>query len=201
LQSGQSLQEAGMEVAGNYCIVNDIAEAEVVLKFVSVCMPHIKNVIFPDFTHFITDKLTSHEFRNRNEKGEAFARYIDLAADTFNAFFKSAKQTRKDLLQIIEFHTEFDEVSRSYGIFVPGGKMLKEKFLPDSYFDVFLFSYFISEDEDAKPPFEERFKFITRKWRYYDARSLGGMFDPNTELKIPNDLQMVISKVRKHQNL
>jgi|GEM_PF-3443182 len=190
-----------MEVSGNYYIVNDIVEAEVIVKFVSEFMPHIKVVIFPDFTHFVTDKLTSPLFRNRNTGNDAYGRYVDLAADTFNAFFKSAKQTRDDLVQVIEFHVEFNEIAKSYKIFTPGGKMLSEKFKPESYFDVFLYSHYIDEDTSPNMDFKDRFRFITRKWKHFDARCMGGMFDTTTELMIPNDLQLVIDRLRKYQGI
>lgn len=188
-----------VDVRGNFVVVENILQAEVWLKFVSLFMPKIKVVIVPDFTHFITDTLTDDFFRARGKTAEYYERYVDLAADTFKAFFKSARSTRRDLIQVIEFHLELDDASKKYKIFTPGGKMLNEKFLPDSYFDVFLCSYFVEEDEDKTAKYADRFKFITRKHGYYDARS--NVHDPETELYVPNNLQDVIDRIRKFERI
>jgi hypothetical protein len=188
-----------IDVRGNFVVVENILQAEVWLKFVSLFMPQIKVVIVPDFTHFITDTLTDDFFRARGKTSEYYERYVDLAADTFKTFFKSARSTRRDLIQVIEFHLQFDETSRKYKIFTPGGKMLSEKFLPDSYFDIFLCSYFVEEDEDKTAKYADRFKFITRKHDHYDARS--NVHDPETELYVPNNLQDVIDRIRKFERI
>jgi hypothetical protein len=188
-----------LNIKGNYVLAENILHADVWLKFVSLFMPHIKVVIFPDFTHYITETLTDHDFLAKGQTKQAFERYVELAATAFNAFFKSARVTRKDLIQVIEFHLEFDENAKVWTIFTPGGKMLKEKFKPESYFDVFLVSTFIDEDEDKTLKYGERFKFVTRKMKHFDARS--NVHDPETEALVPNDLQDVISRIRKAENL
>lgn len=188
-----------LDIIGNYIVVENIIQAQIWLQFVSLFMPHIKVVIFPDFTHFITETLTDTNFRLRGKTKEAFERYVDLAADAFNTFFKSARATRKELIQVIEFHIEFDENARVWNIFTPGGKMLKEKFKPESYFDVFLVSHFIDEEDDKDLKYADRFQFLTRKHKHFDARS--NVHDPETELMVPNNLQDVITRIRKRENI
>ena len=79
-----------------------------------------------------------------------------------------------------------------YEIFVPGGKMLKEKFLPDSYYDVMLYTHVMDDDGTIKQ--QDRYKFVTRRTDRYNARCM----DLFEDTYIPNDLQAVLDKVRTY---
>jgi hypothetical protein len=108
-----------------------------------------------------------------------------------NNFITSIDELREDLLVVTEYHCEYNESNGMFEIFVPGGKMLKEKFLPDSYYDVLLYTHVVEEDGT---PQSQRYKFVTHRSDKYNARCLN-LFE---ETYIPNDLQLVIDKVREY---
>jgi hypothetical protein len=181
---------------GNVWYTATFEELKLALQVVNKHMPWIHTVILPDFTHFITAVITSDKFLAQNTQGAAFQRYLILAADAFKAFLLSADDMRKDLIVVTEYHVEMNEVEKQYELFVPGGKMVKEKFLPSSYYDIFLFTDvdFKSADEDAEPIY----RYVTRKTRKYpEARSMGIYSD----LYVPNNLQDALTRFRRHYNI
>jgi len=177
-------------IPGNWAIMPDIKSVESNLKVISNYMPHIKTVIIPDFTHYISKILASESFMKANSGGGAFARFWDLAAASLNAFFLAADSLRDDLIIVLEFHAEYNDTEEVFQIFVPGGKMLSEKFKPESYFDIMLCTYIDKNDSGEITP--DSYKFITRKHSYYNARSM----EMITETFIPNNLETVLSAVR-----
>lgn len=184
--------EGKLQITGNYFVMKDIRYLEDWVKFVSAKMPNIKVLILPDFTHFVSEVIAQKEFIQRKSGGEAFQRFWELAADALNNFITSIDELREDLLVVTEYHCEFNEQTEMFEIFVPGGKMLKEKFLPDSYYDVMLYTHVMNEDDVQKQ--SDRYKFVTRRTAKYNARCL----DLFEDTYIPNDLQSVIDKVRDY---
>lgn len=184
--------EGSFKVSGNYFVMKDVRHLEDWVKFVSQKMPHIKLLILPDFTHYISEVIAQKEFIQRKSGGEAFQRFWELAADALNNFITSIDELREDLLVVTEYHCEYNEATNMFEIFVPGGKMLKDKFLPDSYYDVMLYTHVLSDDEGLKQ--SDRYKFVTRRTDKYNARCLN-IFE---DAYIPNDLQMVVDKVRDY---
>lgn len=166
------------------------------LQFIDKLMPWIHTVILPDFTHFITAVITSDVFLNQNSSGQAYQRYLKLAADAFKNFISESDNLRKDLVIVTEYHTEFNEAENVYELFVPGGKMVKEKFLPSSYYDVFLFTDV--DYGDMSDEAEPIYRYVTRKTRKYpEARSMGIFPD----LYVPNDLHSALTKFRKYHGI
>lgn len=181
-----------LTITGNYYVMKDIRYLEDWVRLVNERMPNIKVLILPDFTHFISEVIAQKEFIARKSGGEAFQRFWELAADALNNFISSIDALREDLLVITEYHSEFNEANGMYEIFVPGGKMLKDKFLPDSYYDVMLYTHVLEDGDGLKQ--SDRYKFVTRRTDKYNARCLD-LFD---EAYIQNDLQVVIDKVKEY---
>lgn len=179
-------------ITGNYVVMKDVRVLEDWIKFVATKMPHIKTLILPDFTHYISEVIAQKEFIQRKSGGEAFQRFWELAADALNNFITSIDDLREDLLVVTEYHCEYNEANNMFEIFVPGGKMLKDKFIPDSYYDVMLYTHVMDDDGNIKQ--EDRYKFVTHRTDKYNARCLN-LFE---DTFIPNDLQMVIDKVREY---
>lgn len=184
-----------IELEGNYVVVRTLDELALWSQVIDKVFKNIKTLIQPDFTHYISNIIAGNQFRSRNSGGEAFSRFWDLAADALNAYFLNIDAMRDDLIVVTEFHVNYDEVGRVYKIHVPGGKMLEEKFLPDSYYDVLLYTRVLDADEE--PNRKERYKFITKKQEKWNARD-GELFE---EEMIPNDLQMVLDKYREKNGL
>lgn len=184
--------DAKLTIFGNYFVMKDLRYLEDWLRFISQKMPNIKMLILPDFTHYVSEILSNKEFIQRKSGGEAFQRFWELAADALNNFITSIDELREDLLVITEYHCEFNEANDTYEIYVPGGKMLKEKFLPDSYYDILLYTHVLEDDGNIKQ--SDRYKFVTHKTAKYNARCLN-LFE---DTFIPNDLQLVVDKVKSY---
>lgn len=184
--------QSGNQIKGNWAMVPDIKSVETYLSVISKYMPHIKTVVIPDFTHYISKILASEAFMKANAGGGAFARFWTLAAESLNSFFLGADNLREDLVVVIEFHAEFNDTEDVFQIFVPGGKMLSEKFKPESYFDIMLCTYIQKNDDDSVTA--DSYKFVTRKFGFYNARSM----ELFAETLIPNNLQTVLDKVRAY---
>jgi hypothetical protein len=181
---------------GNWMVCKDIAAAEEILAFISAKMPQIKNIVIPDFTHYISAVLSQKAFIQRKAGGEAFQRFWELAGDVLNGFFTSIDELREDLVIVTEYHMEYDEPTEMFQIFTPGGKMLNEKFKAESYYDYMLYSHVIVNPDTGKVSPDD-YKFVTERWGKYNARSQG-IFG---ETLIPNNLQTVIDAVRKEEGI
>lgn len=189
------LNKSGLSITGNYFVMKDLKYLEAWLQFIDKQMPHIKILIMPDFTHYISEILSNKEFIQRKSGGEAFQRFWELAAEALNNFITSIDELREDLLVVTEYHCEYDEAKEIFEIYVPGGKMLKDKFLPDSYYDVLLYTHVLEDDGSLKQ--SERYKFVTHKTGKYNARCL----DLFEDTFIPNNLQLVVDKVSDYIGL
>jgi hypothetical protein len=182
-------------VTGNIILAPEFPDMAIASQFVDKLMPWVHTLILPDFTHFITEKITSDEFRGRKFKDEAFARYIDLAAEGYRAFIKGSDHFRKDLIVVTEYHVEWVESRERYELFLPGGQQMKQKFLPASYYDVLLFTDVVhGEEEEDKPLYQ----FVTRATKRYPEARSGGLFE---DLRIENNIQEALTAFRKQQNI
>lgn len=179
-----------IEFTGNFIVVKSLSELALWSQLVNRYMPHIKTLLTPDFTHYVSNIISQKQFIERKAGGEAFQRFWELAGDTLNSYFTNVDDFREDLIVVTEFHSEYDEMAGFYKIFVPAGKMLSEKFLPDSYYDVLLYTNVLSAEEE--PTREKRYKFITKKTDKFNARD-AELFK---EEQIPNNLQIVLDRYR-----
>jgi hypothetical protein len=182
--------EKGNYVSGNYVVNGNLQNLISILNFVDKNIPHIKTLILPDFTHFISAVLSDDQFIRRKSGGEAFQRFWELSADALNSFIRHLDNLRDDLLIITEYHQDYDEVTDSYKIFVPGGKMLEEKFKLESYYEFLYFTH-IEKNEQGEV---DSYNFVTKRWGKYNARC-SGIFK---ETLIPNNLEIVLKKTRKY---
>jgi len=119
----------------------------------------------------------------------------DLSANILNAFFINLDRLRDNIIVVTEYHSIFDPIANEYKIEIPAGKMLDEKFKPDSYYDYLFYTHYVDDDTID---FKDRFKFVTTRYSKYPARTGGGGF---SEALIPNNLQMLIDPVRAYYNI
>jgi hypothetical protein len=182
---------------GNIAICKDIKDIPDWLYFVNKFMPWIHTIILPDFTHYISEIISTPAFIERKAGGEAYQRFWELAAHALRGFILASDNIRPETLVVSEYHAEYNEAAEAYEVFTSGGKMLTEKFLPTSYYDVVLYAHTVfNEDSEEKEVVD--YKFVTRRTRKYpDARAMN-MFD---ELFIPNDLNLVLEKLRETTGL
>lgn len=177
------------EITGNYDIVPNLSDVVTYLRFIDQCMPHIKVVIIPDITHFISNILANPSFITRKTGSEAYQRFWELAGDALNNIILESDLLRDDLIVVTEWHMEYDENEDLFHIFVPGGKMLTDKFKIDSYFDVML--YTLVEATDNEFVTADSYKFVLKKKGPLNARD-AGLFEENI---IPNNLQLVLDRL------
>ena len=178
----------GYKISGNYvrCRLDSI---QMYLKFVDKYMPHIKTIIIADFSHYISAVLSNRAFIQRKAGGEAFQRFWELAGDALENVILSIDELRDDLIVVTEYHSEYDEASDNWRIFVPGGKMLIQAFKLDSYYDYMLYTH-VKLKESGEV---ESYNFVTRRFGKYNARCAELFKDTF----IPNNLQIVLDKMRE----
>ena len=105
----------------------------------------------------------------------------------------SIDNLRDDLIVVTEYHSGYNEVSDSWEIFVPGGKMLQQAFKLDSYYDYMLYTHVEKKDDGTV----SSYNFVTRKWDKYNARCAEIFKDT----LIPNNLQTVLDLIRKDNGI
>ena len=192
VEAGQ-IEKNKVKITGNYVTCSDINRVRMYKLFVDRMMPNIKIILSPDFTHYISYVIQTRSFMNRKSGGEAFQRFWELAADTLNNTILASDDLKNVKLDITEFHSEYNDSLNLFTIYTPAGKMLTEKFLPQSYYDIMLHTYvkpYEEEKDEAK-----RFKFVVIKRDVYDGRSIGLFSDVSKDGMIDNDMQLVISKM------
>lgn len=182
------------EITGNWtlCSLHNIQNY---LELIDKYMPNIKTIIIPDFTHFLSAIMANKSFISRKAGGEAFQRFWELAGDTLEKLITSIDELREDLIVITEYHCEYDEVDDDWKLFVPGGKMLNDKFKLASYYDFMLYTYVNKGDEGIVTA--DSYKFVTKRWKQYPAR-FSELFE---ETLIPNNLQVVLDKFREYNGI
>lgn len=185
-----------VETSGHYVQCSDVRYVQMYKLFVSKYMPQIKITLNPDFTHYISFIIQSEEFQRRKSGGEAFARFWELAADTLRNVILVADKMRPDMLDITEFHSVWNEDLNQFEIYTPAGNMLVDKFKPETYFDIMLYSYVIPYEQVTKE--SDRFKFMVIKREGYDGRSMGLFEDVADAGLIPNNMGMVIERLREY---
>lgn len=181
--------EDGSYISGNFTICSDLSILPNILQFVNE-LPQIKTLILPDFTHFVSAVLANRTFISRKAGGDSFQKFWELAGDALNSFIISLDNLRDDLLVVTEYHQVFDEHENKFKIFIPGGKMLEEKFKIDSYYDFMLYTH-VEQDEHGEV---ESYNFVTQRWQKYDAR-FSGLYK---DILIPNDLSKVLNDTREY---
>ena len=175
---------------GSIALIHSLAELPIWMKFINLHMPKIHTVIQPDFTHYISNYISGKQFINRKAGGEAYQRFWELAGESLENFILLTDHLREELVVITEYHAEFTVEKGEFELYVPAGKMMTEKFKPESYYDIFLYTDVLyAENGDAVS-----YDFITRKNKKYpDARAME-LFEP----RISNDWQPILNKVRDY---
>jgi hypothetical protein len=183
---------------GNVILCEKLAELRVYLQFINKMLPWVHTVILPDFTHFIAEAITEEGFRARKLGGEQYAKYLDLAADTLKNFIASSNVLRHDLIVVTEYHLEFDENLKNFHLFLPGGQMVREKFMPASYYDILVHTKAIFGDDPAVDP--TQYVFVTRATVEYPQARTSDLYE-FAELEVPNNLQDLLTRFRNAEDI
>lgn len=171
------------ELHGNY-YVNDKSDNIIkIMKLVSSKMPHIKTLIVDDLQYTM-----AFEFVDRASE-KSYDKFNEMAQHMLN-IFRTTFELRDDLTVVFLTHSENvgTEIDPKY-VLKTLGKLLKEKVTTEGLFTCMLFTE-VNFDEDVP-----KYQFITNNDGKCIAKSPMGMFD---ELKIDNDLKMVIDIVKQY---
>lgn len=174
-------------VEKNRIQTKELTVLPIVLAKINKDMPHIKNILIEDITHFFNARTTSKAFAARKMGNDAFAKWGELAAD-IAACIDIGDTFRDDLTIVYNGHTEMND-DGLIAMLTPG-KLLDRDIKPPSYFTYVLHSLAVSEEKAVS------YKFLTNKDGVHDAKTPKGCFK---DLLIPNDMKMVIETIRNYQ--
>lgn len=137
---------------------------------------YIKNVVIDDFQYVLANEYM------RRAKEKSFDKYSDMA-NNYHSIIQVAQQLREDLNIIFMSHIERTEDGRTKVKTI--GKALDKYITVEGLFTIVL----STEIED------DNYYFETQNNGFNTTKSPKGMFE---ELKIPNDLNYVITKINEY---
>lgn len=184
-------------ILGNMQLVKNVIDIPIWLNFVSEMMPWVHTIFISDFTHYISRIIAKADFINRKAGGESYQKFWELAADSLNSVIISMENKRRDLIIVTEYHTEWVEERNCYDIFSSAGKMLKEKFMPFSYYDYLFGTHTITKNEGELDE-QTSYYFVTRHTTKHPYARSRDIFK---ETYIPNNLQEVLTKIREKEQI
>lgn len=158
------------------------------LRSINDNAPHIKTVVIEDFNH----QLTARVMADASKSG--FAKWGQLAQDTYNALLQSEETYRDDLTIIVLAHsdTSMDSNGVSKTTLATVGKMLDNQVKIPSY-ATYMFHAIIRDGEDGP---EHMFQTNSSDGR--EAKSPMGCFG---DLYINNDLQNILEIIDKYETM
>ncbi len=167
----------------NYFEASNYAKILNVMKSVNEKAPHIKTLIIDDMQY-----IMSYEFMTSNTSG--YDLFNEIAEHMF-AIINLAKNMRDDLEVVFLAHTEesVDAMGQKSYKIKTIGKLLDDKITIEGLFTIVLMA------EQREVGMETQFGFRTRGTVRDTIKSPKGMFE---EEYIPNDLQLVIDKIKEY---
>jgi hypothetical protein len=169
----------------NYKEVDDANEISRLLMTISDKALHIKNIIIEDSNYIMgftmVDKAT--------EVG--YTKFSIMAKDMVE-LFKTGRKLRDDIVVFYLTHPEtIEDGGEIIGYKIKtAGKLIDNQVLLEGLLTVCLYTH-VEEKKDGTI----EYNFITNRFRKFPAKSPDGMFN---ELKIPNNLQLVVDKVNEY---
>jgi hypothetical protein len=169
----------------NYKEVDDANEISRLLMTISDKALHIKNIIIEDSNYIMgftmVDKAT--------EVG--YTKFSIMAKDMVE-LFKTGRKLRDDIVVFYLTHPEtIEDGGEIIGYKIKtAGKLIDNQVLLEGLLTVCLYTH-VEEKKDGTV----EYNFITNRFRKFPAKSPDGMFN---ELKIPNNLQLVVDKVNEY---
>lgn len=169
----------------NYAELDDANEITRRLRTLSDSAPQIKVVIIEDSNYIMGFNMVN----KATEVG--YTKFSLMAQDMVN-LFKEARKLREDMIVFYLTHLETIEDDGSvigYKI-KTAGKLIDNQVLLEGLLTVCLYTN-VEEKKDGTA----EYTFLTNRYKKFPAKSPNGMFD---EIKIPNNLQIVVDKVNEY---
>ena len=169
----------------NYKEVDDANEISRLLKVISEKAPHIKNIVIEDSNYIMGFTMVA----KATEAG--FTKFSILAKDMVE-LFRTARTLRDEITVFYLTHPEtIEDGGEIIGYKIKtAGKLIDNQVLLEGLLTVCLYTL-VEESKDGTASYN----FVTNRFRKLPAKSPDGMFD---ELKIPNNLQIVVDKVNEY---
>lgn len=143
-------------------------------------------VVVEDFTHWITERIMSEDFRLQGtSKAHAFTRYEQFAHDVYKSVFALTSTMLQPCKVVLLSHTMKDDDGQR--VFKTAGKMLDEKIIPPSYARIVLHAIVTDEKE-----LDKKYRFLVNARSQYQAKSPYEMFPTDT---IENDMAKVFEYI------
>ena len=171
----------------NYKEVDDANEISRLLMTISDKALHIKNIIIEDSNYIMgftmVDKAT--------EVG--YTKFSIMAKDMVE-LFKTGRKLRDDIVVFYLTHPEtIEDGGEIIGYKIKtAGKLIDNQVLLEGLLTVCLYTN-VEETKDGGATYS----FVTHRYKKMPAKSPDGMF---SELKIPNDLQLVVDTLNEYYN-
>ena len=171
----------------NYKEVDDANEISRLLKTISEKAPHIKNIIIEDSNYIMGFNIVA----KATEVG--FTKFSVMARDMVD-LFRTARQLRDDITVFYLTHPEtIEDGGEIIGYKIKtAGKLIDNQVLLEGLLTVCLYTN-VEETKDGAATYS----FVTNRYKKMPAKSPDGMF---SELKIPNDLQLVVNTLNEYYN-
>jgi hypothetical protein len=169
----------------NYKEVDDANEISRLLLSISKNAPHIKTIVIEDSNYIMGFNMVA----KATETG--FTKFSLMAKDMVE-LLRTTRQLRDDLVVFYFTHPETVEDAGeiiSYKM-KTAGKLIDNQINLEGLFTVVLYTN-VEEKKDGTM----EYSFVTNRYRKIPAKSPDGMFD---DIKVPNNLQVVIEKVREY---
>jgi hypothetical protein len=171
----------------NYKEADDANEISRLLKTLSEKAPHIKNIILEDSNYVMGFTMLDKAM----EKG--YEKFSVMARDTVT-MIKTARQLRDDMTVFYFSHPDtIEDGGDIIGYKMKtSGKLIDNQINLEGLFTVVLYTN-VEESKDGSI----QYGFLTNRFKKIPAKSPDGMFN---ELKIPNDLQLVVNTLNEYYN-
>lgn len=170
----------------NYKVVETAQEVLQLLNTLSEKAPQIKNIIIEDGNYLMG-------FNMVDRATEVGYTKFSVMAQSMKNLVQGAKKLREDITVVYFSHIE--EIEDSGEIvgykLKTAGKLVDKEIKLDGLFTVVL--YAVPETKGDKT----EYYFYTNRYKKYPAKSPLGMFE---ELRIANNMQVVIESVKKYYN-
>jgi hypothetical protein len=171
----------------NYKEVDDANEITRLLKLISEKAPHIKTIVIEDSNYIMGFNMIA----KATETG--YTKFTLMAKDMVE-LFREARKLRDDLTTFYFTHPEtIEDGGEIIGYKIKtAGKLIDNQIVLEGLLTVCLYTH-VDENKDGTASYN----FITNRYKKYPAKSPDGMF---SEIKIPNNLQLVVDTVNEYYN-
>lgn len=171
----------------NYKEIEDAIEISRLLKTISDKAPHIKNIVIEDSNYIMGFNMVA----KATEVG--YTKFSLMAKDMVD-LFRTARALRDDITVFYLSHPEtIEDGGEIVGYKIKtAGKLIDNQVLLEGLLTVCLYTL-VEENKDGTA----NYSFITNHYKKFPAKSPDGMF---SELKIPNNLQLVVETLNQYYN-